>query len=93
MSYLEYNVKRSPSGFRKVLHVNWALVLLLTAVASIGFLQLYSVSGGNFERWTEPQMQRFALALAVMFAVGFAAGLLADCHAGAAGFLHPGGNQ
>ncbi|PTX05052.1 rod shape-determining protein RodA [Pararhodobacter aggregans] len=71
MSYLEYNVKRSPSGFRKVLHVNWALVLLLAAVASIGFLQLYSVSGGNFERWTEPQMQRFALALAVMFAIGF----------------------
>jgi len=71
MSYLEYHVKRSPSGLRKVLYVNWALVLLLTAVASIGFLQLYSVSGGNFERWTEPQMQRFALSLAAMFTIGF----------------------
>ena len=71
MSYLEYNVKRSPTGLSKVLHVNWALVLLLTAVASIGFLQLYSVSGGVFERWAEPQMQRFALALTVMFIVGF----------------------
>ncbi|MCA2012821.1 rod shape-determining protein RodA [Pararhodobacter sp. CCB-MM2] len=71
MSYLEYNVKRSPSGLRKVLYVNWALVLLLSAVASIGFLQLYSVSGGNFDRWTEPQMQRFGLSLAVMFTIGF----------------------
>ncbi len=71
MSYLEYHVKRSPSGLSKVLYVNWVLVLLLTAVASIGFLQLYSVSGGNFDRWTEPQMERFALALGAMFAVGF----------------------
>lgn len=71
MSYLEYNIKRTPTGLAKVLYVNWALVLLLSAVASIGFLQLYSVSGGNFERWTEPQMQRFGFALVVMFVVGF----------------------
>ena len=71
MSYLEYNVKRSPTGLAKVLHVNWVLVLLLSAVASIGFLQLYSVSGGDFERWSEPQMQRFGLALTAMFIVGF----------------------
>lgn len=71
MSYLEYNVKRAPTGLRKVLYVNWVLVLLLTAVASVGFLQLYSVSGGDFERWTEPQMQRYALGLAVMFIIGF----------------------
>ena len=71
MSYLEYNVKRSPSGLAKVLYVNWALVLLLTAVACVGFLQLYSVSGGDFDRWAEPQMERFALALAAMFVVGF----------------------
>lgn len=71
MSYLEYHVKRSPAGLRKVLYVNWVLVLLLSAVASIGFLQLYSVSGGDFSRWTEPQMQRFALSLAVMLTIGF----------------------
>ncbi|MCB1397034.1 MAG: rod shape-determining protein RodA [Rhodobacter sp.] len=71
MSYLEYNVKRVPTGLSKVLYVNWALVILLTAVASVGFLQLYSVAGGNFERWAEPQMQRFGLALTVMFIIGF----------------------
>ncbi|MDO9526744.1 MAG: rod shape-determining protein RodA [Gemmobacter sp.] len=71
MSYLEYTVKRVPSGFRKALHVNWALVVLLSAVASVGFLMLYSVADGHIEIWAEPQMERFAMGLVVMFAVGF----------------------
>jgi rod shape determining protein RodA len=68
VSYLEYNVARVPQGFQKVLALNWALVLLITATACIGFVVLYSVSGGDW-RWAEPQMQRFALGLAVMFTV------------------------
>jgi rod shape determining protein RodA len=71
MSYLEYSVKRTPTGLRKVLHVNWALVLLLVAVAGIGFLMLYSVAGGRLSVWAEPQMQRFAAGLVLMFAIGF----------------------
>ena len=71
MSYLEYNVKRTPAGLSKILHVNWTLVVLLTAVASVGFLQLYSVSGGNFGRWAEPQIQRFVLSITVMFIIAF----------------------
>lgn len=71
MSYLEYHVKRTPTGLSKVLYINWVLVILLTAVASIGFLQLYSVAGGDFDRWAGPQMQRYVLALGVMFFVGF----------------------
>lgn len=71
MSYLEYTVKRVPSGFRKVLFLNWPLILLLMAVASVGFLQLYSVSGGNFARWTEPQMERFAVGMVLMFVIAF----------------------
>ncbi|MBT9384583.1 rod shape-determining protein RodA [Pseudooceanicola sp. CBS1P-1] len=70
MSYLEYRVKTTPTGFRKILYLNWPLALLLTAVASVGFLQLYSVAGGNIGRWAEPQMERFGLGLAVMFIVG-----------------------
>ncbi len=68
MSYLEYNVARVPSGLRKVLALNWALILLVTAVSALGFLVLYSVAGGSW-RWAEPQMQRFVLGLVVMFAV------------------------
>jgi rod shape determining protein RodA len=69
MSYLEYTVKTVPSGARKVLYLNWPLVILLIAVASVGFLMLYSVSGGNFSRWAEPQMKRFGLGLAAMFVI------------------------
>ncbi|MGI1661048.1 rod shape-determining protein RodA [Palleronia sp. KMU-117] len=69
MSYLEYNVKTIPTGWRKIFHLNWALVILLVAVSSVGFLMLYSVAGGTLDRWAEPQMERFALGLFVMFAV------------------------
>ena len=69
MSYLEYTVKSVPSGLRKFLFLNWGLVLLLTAVCSIGFLMLYSVAGGSFQPWAETQMKRFALGMGVLFFV------------------------
>ncbi|MFN4170841.1 MAG: rod shape-determining protein RodA [Pseudorhodobacter sp.] len=59
MSFLEYSVKTVPSGARKILHLNWALVILLAAIASVGFLMLYSVAGGRMGVWAEPQMKRF----------------------------------
>ncbi|MCC6306415.1 MAG: rod shape-determining protein RodA [Rhodobacteraceae bacterium] len=71
MSFLEYTVKTVPTGVAKVLHLNWALVVLLSSVAGVGFLMLYSVAGGDLSRWAEPQMKRFALGLAVMIAFGF----------------------
>ena len=69
MSYLEYTVKTTPTGLRKVLYLNWPLVILLIAVASAGFLMLYSVAGGSLSPWAEPQMKRFVLGLAVMLIV------------------------
>ncbi len=69
MTYLEHNVKTVPTGWRKILHLNWPLVLLLTAVASVGFLMLYSVAGGSFSPWAEPQMKRFVLGLGAMMFV------------------------
>lgn len=71
MSYLEYNVKTVPSGLRKVLYVNWPLVLLLATTASVGFLMLYSVAGGRLETWAEPQMKRFVVGMVGMLVVGF----------------------
>lgn len=69
MTYLEYNVKTVPSGWRKVLHLNWPLVILLSSVAAVGFLMLYSVAGGSWSPWAEPQMKRYALGLTAMFVV------------------------
>jgi len=67
MSYLEYNTKYVPAGLRKVIYLNWPVILLLTAIACVGFLMLYSVAGGSAAPWMEPQMERFALGLALMF--------------------------
>lgn len=69
MSYLEYNAKSTPSGLRKILYLNWPLTLLLISVACVGFLMLYSVAGGSFTPWAEPQMKRFAMGLTVMMIV------------------------
>ena len=70
MSYLEYTVKHVPTGLRKILHLNWPLTILLAAVSCVGFLMLYSVAGGTFTPWAEPQMKRFALGLCLMIGVG-----------------------
>ena len=69
MSYLEYNVTSVPSGLRKILYLNWPLIILLTAVASIGFLMLYSVAGGSLTPWAEPQMKRFGVGMVAMLIV------------------------
>jgi rod shape determining protein RodA len=69
MSYLEYRVRSVPTGLSKILFLNWGLVLLLTAVASMGFLMLYSVAGGSMQPWAEPQMKRFGVGMAGMLAI------------------------
>ncbi|MCZ8080343.1 MAG: rod shape-determining protein RodA [Fuscovulum sp.] len=71
MSFLEYQVKTVPGGLRKVLHLNWPLVVLVAAVSSVGFLILYSIAGGNLGVWAEPQMKRFAVGMGMMFAIAF----------------------
>lgn len=70
MSYLEYQVKHVPSGFRKLLYLNWPIILLLIAVACAGFLMLTSVANGEMDRWAQPQIERFALGLVLMIGVG-----------------------
>ncbi|MCP4819158.1 MAG: rod shape-determining protein RodA [Shimia sp.] len=69
MSYLEYSVKHVPAGPRKILFLNWALLLLIASVAGVGFLMLYSVAGGSFTPWAEPQMKRFAMGMVLMLII------------------------
>ncbi len=69
MSYLEYQVKYVPSGLRKVLYLNWPLVLLVSATCGIGFLMLYSVAGGQADTWMQPQVERFGVGIVLMLIV------------------------
>ncbi|MFB9222460.1 rod shape-determining protein RodA [Paracoccus cavernae] len=71
MSYLDYKVAQTPTGIKKILYLNWPLVFLITAVSCIGFLMLYSVSGGDIDRWAGPQMVRFAVGMVLMLGLAF----------------------
>ncbi|MEJ6397485.1 rod shape-determining protein RodA [Yoonia sp. 208BN28-4] len=72
MSYLAQNTKYVPSGFRKLMYLNWPVAILLTAVACAGFIMLYSVAGGSSEPWMRTQIERFALGMALMITVAMA---------------------
>jgi rod shape determining protein RodA len=71
MSFLEYRLKTVPTGFSKIFALHWALILVITAVAAIGWLMLYSIAGGTLSTWAEPQMKRFVLGLIILFFVAF----------------------
>ena len=62
--------RNGPSGLAKVVALNWPLIVLLSAIAATGFLMLYSVAGGNIDRWAEPQMIRFAIGMVAMVIIG-----------------------
>jgi len=53
----------------KIWQINWSLIALITAVACVGFLTLYSAARGQIEVWALKQMLRFALGMAILFAV------------------------
>src|SRR6266568_8777926 len=54
----------------KVRGIQWGLVLLIAAIAGIGFAMLYSAANGSLQPWASRQMTRFAIALVPMIAAG-----------------------
>ena len=71
MTFLDPSLRQTPTGFAKLLHVNWALIALLGAIACAGFLMLYSVADGSLEPWARRQMIRFGIGIGLMLVVGF----------------------
>ena len=61
--------RQGMSVFQKIWQVNWSLVLLLLALAGIGFAMLYSAAGGSFEPWATRQIARAAMGLVLMIVV------------------------
>src|SRR5439155_23258363 len=59
----------------KLRAIQWGLVLLVGAIAGIGFSMLYSAANGDLQPWASRQMTRFAVALLPMLAVA-----LVDVH-------------
>ena len=54
---------------RKVLQINWGLVLLVTATASIGVAMLYSAANGSWNPWATRQVLRFGIGLVILISV------------------------
>ncbi len=54
---------------RKLISINWLLVLLISMVAAVGFAMLYSAANGSMSPWAERQMLRFAFAVGVMIVI------------------------
>lgn len=55
----------------KLWRVNWILILLLIATASLGFVMLYAAAGGALDPWARAQIARFALGFGLMLLVAF----------------------
>lgn len=69
MSYLEYNAKYVPTGLRKLMFINWPIIVLLTAIAGYGFIMLYSVAGGSADPWMSAQVKRFGVGMVMLVGV------------------------
>ena len=60
----------APVGFgEKIWRINWGLLLVLTAIAGIGALALYSAAGGRFEPWAGRHAMRYGMALGLCVVV------------------------
>lgn len=55
--------------FGKLLAVNWLLVLLVVAIACVGFSLLYSVAGKDMNPWALKQIIRFGATFGMMLVV------------------------
>ena len=53
----------------KLFQLNWGLVLLLGATASVGFAMLYSAANGELSPWATRQMARFGIGAGAMLVV------------------------
>ena len=54
---------------QKIQSLNWILIVLITAVASVGFAALYSAAGGSLDPWASKQIMRFAVGFAGMITI------------------------
>jgi rod shape determining protein RodA len=59
-----------PTGFRdKLYEVNWAFVLLIVLIGTIGIAMLYSVELGNWDPYASRHALRFSVGVLMMIAV------------------------
>ena len=69
MNFISKYNDEMPKGLKKILFLNWPLLLLIISVSSFGFLMLYSVANGNLNPWSQPQIIRFTIGILILFMI------------------------
>jgi rod shape determining protein RodA len=64
-----FGIQASMTIPQKLRHLNWGLLALLTMVAAVGWLALYSAAGGSLEPWAGKQMVRFVFGVGILIFV------------------------
>lgn len=64
-----FDFQTEQSLSRKFFHLNWGLAALVTLIAAIGFMALYSAANGHLDPWASRQITRFCVGFIIMLVV------------------------
>ena len=62
-------MRRANTLIARLAGINWLIVGVMSAIASIGFAMMVSAGGGEFSVWATPQIVRFAIAFVAMIII------------------------
>jgi rod shape determining protein RodA len=62
-------IQSQQNFWEKILGLNWGLILVILALAIVGFVALYSAAGGSFSPWASKQMVRFVVFFFAMIVI------------------------
>lgn len=57
------------SIFKRFAKLNWSFIVLVSLLAGIGFVALYSAAGGSLDPWASRQFMRFCIGMVLMLGV------------------------
>lgn len=66
---LDAALRERPTLLARLARINWLLVILLCALAAVGYAMLVSAADGDPTRWARGHAIKFAFGMAAMFAV------------------------
>ena len=69
MTSLALGMPSPPTFSERIWRINWGMVLVLTAIAGIGVVALYSAAGGRYEPWAAKHAIRYGAALGALLIV------------------------
>lgn len=66
---LSFDIHTDQKLSQKFFYLNWGLIALISTIATIGFMALYSAAAGNFDPWASRQIVRFIIGFILMVGI------------------------